>query len=541
MAPIPLKRGSVFNFIHDHPKAPPEKLAFIDATTQDTLTYGAIKSRATSLAYSFVHKLGLKPGDVMLIIAPNCLFYPLVLHASQAALITITFANVVYTAGELAHQLQDARVKLIVAGESVLNVALEAAKMVGIEERNVWSLPESDKDAERAVKEGKRSVACLEGKEQLVPLQVEDDKLETTISYACYSSGTTGKPKGVATSHNNLTSQIQIGVALEPGVATSKEVWLGFVPFSHVYGVFFFQFHPVYLGATAVILRKFDLEIYLATIEKYRVTYGHIVPPIAAMLAKSPLVDKYDLSSVRCWRSGAAPLGPQLFKEFCARLKKPLVGGYGLTEATCTLTSGRLEGFNLEMATNKHASVGVLVPNIEVKVVNGELMVRGPITMVGYLNNPKATEEAFVDGWLRTGDVGYFDEDGEIYITDRVKEFIKYNGLQVSPAELEDRLLHHEAILQAGVTAIYSEERTTELPVAFVVLRPGLLGTKELAQDIISWLAKETASYKKLRGGLGFLEEIPKTTSGKILRRDLKEGLKKGDFKVFLPRDEAKL
>lgn len=120
----------------------------------------------------------------MLIIAPNCLFYPLVLHASQAALITITFANVVYTAGELAHQLQDARVKLIVAGESVLNVALEAAKMVGIEERNVWSLPESDKDAERAVKEGKRSVACLEGKEQLVPLQVEDDKLETTVCWA---------------------------------------------------------------------------------------------------------------------------------------------------------------------------------------------------------------------------------------------------------------------------------------------------------------------------------------------------------------------
>jgi acyl-CoA synthetase (AMP-forming)/AMP-acid ligase II len=302
-----------------------------------------------------------------------------------------------------------------------------------------------------------------------------------------------------------------------------SDVLIGILPFFHIYGMVVIMNYALSTGATVVTMPRFDMEQFLQTIQNYRITYAHLVPPLILALAKHPLVDKYDLSSLRVIFSGAAPLGADVQKACAARLGCAISQGYGLTE-TSPVTH-----LLPERPVEKPGSIGPAIPNTEVKIVDvatgkelganehGELLIRGPQVMQGYLHNPQATANTIDrEGWLHTGDIGYADDEGDFYIVDRLKELIKYKGLQVAPAELEAVLLTHPAVADAAVIGVPDEE-AGEAPKAFVVLKG-----EANADEIMAYVAGRVAPYKKIRQ-LEFVAQIPKSASGKILRRVLVE------------------
>jgi acyl-coenzyme A synthetase/AMP-(fatty) acid ligase len=275
---------------------------------------------------------------------------------------------------------------------------------------------------------------------------------------------------------------------------------------------------------------KFDLERFCQHVEKHKITFVYVVPPVILLLGKSPVVSKYNLSSIRMMNSGAAPLTKDLVETTYKRLKIPIKQGYGLSETSPTTHTQPWADWNTTIG-----SVGILLPNQTAKYMDaeekevpagetGELWIKGPNIFKGYLNNPDGTKHALTeDGYFKTGDVGHQDAKGNFYITDRVKELIKYKGFQVPPAELEGLLIGNEDIDDVAVIGIYDASQATEVPRAYVVTKKGLEGSKALEKKIQDWLAAKVASHKRLRGGVRFVDEVPKSASGKILRRVLKE------------------
>jgi 4-coumarate--CoA ligase len=280
-------------------------------------------------------------------------------------------------------------------------------------------------------------------------------------------------------------------------------------------------------------MQRFELGAFCHIIQQEKVTMAYIVPPVALALAKHPLVDKYNLSSLRIMHSSAAPTAPDLIKTIYKRLKVPVKQGYGLSEASPGVSSQSWTDWDKPIGCS-----GRLIPSISMKFLDndqevprgkeGEIWLKGPNIFKGYYNNPKATAESIdAQGWYRTGDIGYVDKDDNIYITDRVKELIKYNGYQVAPAQLEGLLLSHPAVSDVAVIGVYSESRATELPRAYIVVASDYTGSKELERELCDWLHKRVAPYKRLRGGIRFVDAIPKSNAGKLLRRVLSEQARK--------------
>ena len=297
----------------------------------------------------------------------------------------------------------------------------------------------------------------------------------------------------------------------------------------------------LYQGYKLVVMERFDIEKWCAHVQNYRITFSYVVPPVVLLLSKHPVVDKYDLSSLRMMNSGAAPLTHELVEAVYARIKCGIKQGYGLSETSPTTHTQPWEEWRTSIG-----SVGKMLPNMEAKYMTmpedgseprevsagevGELYMKGPNVFQGYHNNPAATAECLTDGWFRTGDVGYQDKNGNFYITDRVKELIKYKGFQVAPAELEGILVDHEAIDDVAVIGIESEAHGTEVPLAYIVRsatsKSSGASAEQEAANIIKWLDGKVAYHKRLRGGVRFVDAIPKSVSGKILRRVLKKQAK---------------
>lgn len=285
---------------------------------------------------------------------------------------------------------------------------------------------------------------------------------------------------------------------------------------------------------TLVVMSKFELDKFCSHIQKHAITFVYAVPPVILQLGKHPIIDKYDLSSVRMINSGAAPLTSDLVNSVYNRLKIPIKQGYGLSETSPTTHTQPWSDWKSTMG-----SVGILLPNQTAKYMaedetevpagqTGELWIKGPNIFMGYLNNPEGTKNALTsDGYFKTGDVGHQDKNGNFFITDRVKELIKYKGFQVPPAELEGLLIAHPDIDDVAVIGIMDHERASEVPRAYVVPKKGVEGGNAKEKEIVEWLSKKVASHKRLRGGVRFVDEIPKSVSGKILRRVLKEQAKK--------------
>jgi acyl-CoA synthetase (AMP-forming)/AMP-acid ligase II len=359
----------------------------------------------------------------------------------------------------------------------------------------------------------------------------------THLAALPYSSGTTGNPKGVMLSHRNLAANV---AQIRPvqGI-TSDDVIIAVLPFFHIYGMTVLLNAALHARARLVIMPSFDLKVFLETIQNHSCTVAYIAPPVAIALAKHPIVDDYDLSSLRTIMSGAAPLDEELGHAVAKRIDCRVVQGYGMSELSpvshCMTFDGGLQSLGIEAPLN---SCGWTVPNAVSKIVDpetgaeiglpesglsatGELWFAGPNVMAGYLGNDKATAETIdTEGFLHTGDLACVDSDGCIYIVDRLKELIKYKGYQVPPAELEALLLTHPGVADVAVIGVTDAESGEEIPKAFVVKQSGA----ELSEnDVMAFVAGNVAPYKKVRQ-VAFIDAIPKSASGKILRKDLRSG-----------------
>lgn len=494
----------VLRRVDDHP----DKTAIVDGMTGRVLTYSELREAIYHTAGGLA-ETGFGRGDVLAVMAPNIPEYAVAFHAVTLLGGIVTTINPTYTAHEVLHQLVDAGARRLVTNGMFLETAQEAAAGTHVEE--IYTFDGA---------EGSLPFGSLMGGARIseqAPVDLEED-----IAVLPYSSGTTGLSKGVMLTHRNLVAnlvQAEAAFELDP----SGEVLVAVLPFFHIYGMQVLMNGVLHWGATAVTMPRFDLEQFLRILQDHGVTRAYLVPPIILALARHPLVDAYDLSALRQVFSGAAPLGADLAAEAGARIDCEVVQGYGLTE-TSPVTHATPPG------QYKAGSIGVTVSNTEVRVVDpetgqdlgrnqdGEIWIRGPQVMRGYLNNPDATKETIdEERWLHTGDIGHVDDDDHFYIVDRLKELIKYKGFQVAPAELEALLLSHPAVGDAAVIGIPDVE-AGELPKAFVVLKPG---TEATAEELIEHVAGHVAHYKRI-AAVAFLDEIPKSASGKILRRLLR-------------------
>lgn len=506
--PVDIPSRPLAGFILETAPSRGTRAALIDGVTGRTITYAELP-RLVDRAAASLARLGLRKGDVCAIFSPNTLEYPITLLGLAQLGVIATTASPLCTCEDLRKQFTDSRPRMLFTSPAVRETAAAIAAAYPFE--RVFSYAPMDGAAPFA--------DLLEGEDPVPHVDVAP----SDIFALPYSSGTTGLPKGVMLSHRNIVAnvlQVQAGGHLIDG----QDTLIAFLPFFHIYGLCVIMMVGLRYGATMVVMPRFELQAYLDLVERYRGTMLHVVPPIVLALAKSPAVESRDFSSVRKLFSGAAPLSAEVTGQCCARVKASLQQGYGLTE-----TSPATHVSSDDPGKSKPGSIGSPVPNTECRVVDpatgidvepgadGEIWIRGPQVMQGYLNRPvetRATVDA--DGWLHTGDIGHADADGDFFIVDRLKELIKYKGMQIAPAELEAVLLAHPAIADAAVISRKDDE-CGEIPHAFIVLKGAAT-----AEEIMAFVATRVASYKKIRR-VDFIDAIPKSPSGKILRRMLRD------------------
>ncbi len=487
-----------------------EKTALISADGS-TRGYARVWSDARKVA-RLLQDGGLQKGDKVGIFSPNHIEYPAVFYGSLLAGATVTTLNPLYTAHEIATQLGNAQAVFLFAFTPMAGAVEEARKDLPLL-RKVFPIDDLP--------------AVLEGvSEDYRPVAINPREDAAALPY---SSGTTGLPKGVMLTHFNIFANVTQGLTTR--FFSSDMVALWTLPLFHIYGMTVLMSAAIARGGTGVVMARFDVQLMMQLIERHRITDLYLAPPaILAMVNAQP--ERYDLSSLQIISSGAAPLPLEIGERAKALFKCIVSQGYGMTETSPTVNTNPFEAIKLE-------SVGPPVPDTLEKIVSldtgeelpigevGELMVKGPQVMKGYWNNPKETADCLTsDGWLHTGDIARFDEDGYLYLIERKKEMIKYKGYQVAPAELEALLYEHPAVADAAVIPKPDVEGG-EIPKAFVVLKAG---NEASPQELMAFIAGKVAPYKKIRE-VEFMETIPKTLSGKILRRDLiqmeRERLKK--------------
>lgn len=500
---IALPDGSFTDFVLAGASAHPDKAALVEGPTGRTISYRELEV-AIRRSAAGLHARGLRKGDVVLIFAPNLPEYAIAVHAVLSRGGVVTTANALSSPEELARQLAVTGAAYVITTPTLIDKVRTAMATSNVRELFVFGEAP-----------GATPFASLATVSDAAPdVSIDGDDLAVLL----YSSGTTGLPKGVMLTHRILATNVLQTQAVEQ--LGADEILPAVLPFFHCYGLVVVMSVTLHVGATLVTIPRFDLAEFLGLIQRYRITGAYVVPPIVLALTKNPLVERFDLTSLRWLVSGAAPLSPELVRGCAGRLRCVVRQAYGMTE------SGPVTHYTPRAGPHtRPGSVGQCVPNTEFEIVDaatggslgpraeGEIWIRGPQIMKGYLNEPEATALALhPDGWLRTGDIGYTDEQGYLYIVDRVKEMIKVKGFQVAPAELEAVLLSHAAVADAAVIGIPDEE-AGEVPKAFVVARHPIS-----ADALCAHVAAHVAPYKKLRA-VEFRDAIPKSPSGKILRR----------------------
>jgi acyl-CoA synthetase (AMP-forming)/AMP-acid ligase II len=496
------------SFVLQRARERADQPVLVDGPSGRTLTQGQVAGGARRVAAGLARR-GFAKADILALYSPNLPEYALAFHGALMMGGVVTTANPLYTPGELGFQLRDTGATYLVTAPPFLESAREAAR--GTSVREIFVFGEA---------EGATPFAALLANDGDAPAVRVDPSLD--LATLPYSSGTSGRPKGVMLTHRNLvavTCQVEAQAQIDENWRT-----LGILPFFHIYGQVVLMNFPLYFGGLCVTMPRFDLAEFLRLVQAHRLTHLYVVPPVVLALARHPLVDQFDLSSVVLVNSGAAPLDEALQRACAERLGCLVTQGYGMTETSlaCHVTPQ-------DPAKVRSGSVGLTLPNMESKLVDvatgatlpagerGEICVRGPNVMRGYWNDPEATARTLdAEGWLHTGDVGHADADGYFYVVDRVKELIKYKGMQVAPAELEGLLLSHPAVADAAVIPSPDEE-AGEVPKAFIVLRQPVAPT-----ELMDWVAARVAPHKKIRR-LAVVDAIPKSASGKILRRVLVE------------------
>lgn len=488
-------------------------VALIDGSTDKSYTYAELVSR-TERAAAGLQKYGVLKGDLICIALPNHTDYVVAFYAS--ALIGATFQpiNPLYTKDDITKVVKEYNTKYFMTVPSLLPKVKEAL----LDSENIKIIVFGEADGYTSFE------SLIDSSDRQYTSPPCDPK--TDVVALMSSSGTTGFPKAVKMSHYSLVANaLQMKSA---GLYAPGETYVVFLPLFHAYGLYMLTLTIHCLAGRIVLMSKFQPDDYLRLIEKYKPTILHTVPPIMVMFSKYPKVSDYDLSSVKTVLCGAAPLSQEIEEKVKTRLNlKCIFQGYGMTEVGVTHMNGKHDF--------RYKSVGKLLPLVEMKIVDvssgkpcgvneeGEIWIKGPQLSLGYLNLPDENKILFTDdGWAKTGDIGREDEDGYLFVVDRLKELIKYKAYQVAPATLEDILLTHDAVADAGVVGVPDED-AGELPRAYVVKKPGHEVNEE---EIISYVENKVAPHMKLHGGVEFIDEIPRTASGKILRKSLREKAK---------------
>jgi acyl-CoA synthetase (AMP-forming)/AMP-acid ligase II len=482
-----------------------DTVAAVDVTGGFSYTYGELAAGARHAAAGLA-ALGFGKGDVLAMLAPNLPEYPIAYHAALLAGGAVVVLNPLDTVDDLATHLNEAGARFIVTTPSEMDKVTELTARTKLEQVIVFGAAAGATSFYGLLDAGYAPPGP--------PVDPGED-----VATILHSSGSTGHPKGVLLTHRNMVANVYQTSVVAP-LGEGEKV-LAVPPFHHAFGLIMTLNASLLQGATLVTMPRFEPEAFLKAIEDHRITRLYIVPTIAVLLARSPLVDGYDLSSLRSIVSGGAALDPEIALLCHERLGFHIGQGYGLTEG--------LVSFMQLPGSVPNGSVGRNSPNVECKVVDvttgeeldrhqdGEILVRGPHVMRGYLGAEEATRKVLEpDGFLHTGDLGHVDEDGDLFIVDRIKELIKYKGQQVSPVELEAVLMTHPKVADAAVVGVPDEE-ATELPKAFVVVNG-----PTTAEEIMAFVAERVAPYKKIRR-VAFVDEIPRTPVGKTERRSLKE------------------
>jgi acyl-CoA synthetase (AMP-forming)/AMP-acid ligase II len=493
---------TVPGFIRELARRHPNDVALIDGADGRSYTYGDLDRLIGRFAAGLVAS-GFKPGDTLLMFAPNSIEWPVAALGAMVAGGIVSGANPAYRADELAHQMLDADARFAFTIPALVETVREAAAQAD----RCGTMIVLDENG------GPSSYAALIACEDAEPVVASDPDALAALPF---SSGTSGVAKGVLLTHRTLLSNLCQYLEVSPPVEGS--VGIALLPMYHIYGFTVITLAGLAAGGKIVTVPRFEAEMFLKAIETHRVTHLAMVPPLMNFLAMHPLVDAYDLSSLQWIGCGAAPLGAALEQRVAERVKCDVVQGFGMTESSGVVALTYRD-------RPRQGSSGQLLPGTQARVVDpesgadlprgtaGELWFRGPQAFKGYRNRTEATAATIgQDGWVHTGDLGYFDEDGYLFITDRLKELIKVNAFQVAPAELEALLLTHPAVADVAVIG-RPHERSGEIPIAYVVGRSAID-----PEAIKAWVAERVAEYKEL-GDVVSIDVIPKSPSGKILRR----------------------
>ena len=489
----------------------PGRPAVIDAVSGRRLSYGELRTQVERFADGLA-ELGVGKGDVVAILLPNMPEYPAVFLGTARAGAASTTLNPAYTGREIAAQLADSRARVVVTTAECLD-KVRAAGRPGL----------------RLVVLGE-AVGDAIGYDELLrtpgPAATPDIDPAEDLATIPYSSGTTGLPKGVMLTHRNLIAN---AIQCAPFYTGRDDVALAIAPFFHIMGMAVLMMGGLACGTTLVTMPRVDFEQCLRAIEEYGVTTTVVPPPVVVALAKHPSVDRHDLSSLRLITSGGAPLGADVQQACATRLECRTAQGWGMTE----IAGAGAVSPPADLAADQPGTVGWCVAGAEMRIVDpvsgsecgagerGELWFRGPNVMKGYLHNPQATAATLTDdGWCRTGDVAHIDRDGFVSIVDRLKELIKYKAYHVAPAELEALLISHPMISDAAVVASPDEE-AGEVPKAFLVVKDAA-DPQRAAEEALGYLGERVAPYKRVRR-YEILDALPRTPSGKIIRRGLIE------------------
>ncbi|KAF2724363.1 acetyl-CoA synthetase-like protein [Polychaeton citri CBS 116435] len=543
---------TTWQWLFEHPtysplfRYPESRLGgYTNAATKESLNWRQVKDCATHLSTVLVRRYGLETGDTVALFSQNTIWYPVAMHATLRVGGKISGASPAYNVEEMTYALQKADAKFLMTHANSMEVATAAAKAAGIPKERLFLLEgklQGFKTIKELIEEGKKE------SDQVPYFTIPRGKTNFDIcGFLSFSSGTTGLPKAVMIAHQNVIAQCLQVQQVTPNDLTRV---LAVLPSFHITGLVHALHLPVLINAEVIMQPSFTMKSMLDTVVEYKLRELLLVPPILIRMVRDPIVDQYDLSFIRRFSSGAAPLSEEILQLL--KKKFPQTGfkqGYGMTESCSCITAHPPSHYDY-----KHAhAVGTICASTTVKIMKddgteagigepGEIWAKGPQIVMGYLNNEKATKETFdEDGYLHTGDQGVIDEDGLITILDRIKEMIKVKGIGVAPAELEDLLLGHEKVEDVAVLGI-ADDYSGEVPKAYVV--PKSEHQKEdlqaLGRALITYVMEKKVRYKAVKE-VEFIEAIPKSASGKILRRVLKDKEKAGQHGVVVREERANL